>query len=87
MKAIIPGYVYELDDGTVISFPGVESCLSTTTTTCELIDVLVHRINSLNKHNPCDENPATVNYLLAAKELQQARKRRIEEEKNNAQKH
>lgn len=79
MKVFAPGHVYDLDDGTEIAFrtalggPG--------TTTCELLQVLMHRIETLDKFNPCLENITTLHGLHAAHGAQLALTERIAREK------
>lgn len=54
-------------------------------TTCDILNMLIHRIESLDKQNPCIENVATLHGLRAALAAQQARAARIQEEKSPVQ--
>lgn len=78
MKAIDPGHVYELDDGTRIVFrreaggPGA--------TTCEILDLLQHRLEALDKKHSCTENLQSIQYLYYARCWQQKRAKRIADE-------
>lgn len=79
MKPILPGHVYELEDGTTLRFrkePGGPGA-----TTCEILDVLMHRLGELNKRQPCQENVDAINHLIAAKARQTARFERIKAER------
>jgi hypothetical protein len=77
MKTLIPGHTYQLDDGTMINFPGLKRDPSTVTTAQEIIQVLIHHL-SIQDPVACDENDITREALCIAQEMQGARARRIE---------
>ncbi|MFH0878579.1 MAG: hypothetical protein V2A34_02590 [Lentisphaerota bacterium] len=83
MHPLKPGHAYQLRDGTVLTFVhrNEDGTLHTTaTTTCELIEVLAHRLVELNRHAPCIENDDAIYYLLLARSVQKFRKLRLEAE-------
>lgn len=86
MQVIKDGHAYQLEDGncTKLVFRHRDERLNIIVggvTTCDLLDVLIHRIQSLNKaENSCVENIQTLLYLKGAKLEQMQRKHRIEME-------
>lgn len=79
MKVIKPGLAYELDDGPVVvwkhrdeRFPG--GVLVAGVTTEDVIDMLIHRIASVNRDEGyCVENIETLLDLHRAKAAQERR--------------
>jgi len=79
MRVIDPGNVYELDNGVILMFPHTKYgrfISDNTTTTCEQIEVMIHRIVHLNGINKSHENDATIAYLKMALKNQKSRKQR-----------
>ncbi|MFH0907162.1 MAG: hypothetical protein V1929_00165 [bacterium] len=83
MKVFQPGHVYILDHrGVFLVFRrrDIDGSMLPGTTTCELLEVLIHRVESLDKQNPCMENIETLHALHAAHGAQLARTERISAE-------
>jgi len=80
MKAIVSGHLYELENGTRIEFVHRTSSghmwTDNTTTTEEILEVLVHRIAALQFMHPCEENVKTIAHLKMAMKHQKDRKQR-----------
>jgi hypothetical protein len=78
VRVIFPGHEYELEDGTLLKFR--RGIPDVGVTTCDLLDVLIHRITVLNKAHTCGENIATIFALQDALKHQKARHARVERE-------
>jgi hypothetical protein len=68
MKPINGTYGYVLNNGTILNFPSsnAPTVLAECTTNEELIEVLIHRITTLDEKLPCIENAAALSHLQGA---------------------
>lgn len=78
-RVITPGHEYKLSDGTALKFRrhGADGKLVNSLTTCELLDLLRHRIFELNIHRPHRLNDETICLIDLAKEAQVKRNERV----------
>lgn len=80
MKVLKPGHQYEVNNSKGEPF-GVMPFIDKTdsenhvegTTTEEVLDVLIDRINTLNNRFPCKENGICLNHLQEARKILDAR--------------
>lgn len=84
MGAIKAGHAYQLSDGTLLRFKHRDERgeMMDGLTSCEILDVLIHRLQTLNKRpHWCGENIKAVFALQDAKKWLELRQKRIEGEK------
>lgn len=82
MTPVKDGHIYRLSDNTVLVFKhGENGHTNGQITSCELLDVLIHRIVKLNIATPCNENLDALFHMRQAKRALEWRHQRIAKEK------
>ena len=82
MISVKDGHIYRLSDNTILHFKHTQDGMNFgQLTSCELLDVLEHRIVKLNAALPCNENLDALFHLRQAKRSLEWRHQRIAKEK------
>ena len=82
MIPVKDGHIYRLSDNTILHFKHQSQGMTFgQLTSCELLDVLIHRLVSLNAAKPCEENLDALFSMRQAKLVLESRNQRIAKEK------